>query len=33
MQQGNAEVLDWVMTAPVAERGRILRVIGAASPA
>ena len=33
MQQGNAEVLDWTMTTPVAERGRILRVVGAASSA
>jgi len=32
-QQGDAEVLDWVMTTPVSERGRILRVVGAVSPA
>jgi len=33
MQQGDAEVLDWVMTAPMAERGRILRVVGTTSSA
>jgi hypothetical protein len=31
--QGNAEVLAWAMTAPVVERGNILRVVGAAEPA
>ena len=31
--QGNAEVLAWAMTAPVVERGSILRVVGAAEPA
>ncbi len=30
LQQGNAEVLDWATTVPVRERGRILRVTGAA---
>ena len=30
VQQGDAEVLDWAMTTPVAESGRILRVVGAA---
>jgi len=33
VHQGDAEVLTWTMTTPVAERGRILRVVGAASPA
>jgi len=28
MQHGDAEVLDWATTAPVRERGRILRVVG-----
>src|SRR5215467_10704656 len=31
-QQGNVEVLDWAMTTPVAERGRILRVVGPPGP-
>ena len=30
VQQGDAEVLDWAMTTPVAESGRILRVVGTA---
>jgi predicted nicotinamide N-methyase len=30
VQQGDAEVLDWAMTTPVKESGRILRVVGAA---
>jgi predicted nicotinamide N-methyase len=30
MQHGDAEVLDWATTAPVRERGRILRVGGGA---
>ena len=30
VQQGNAEVLTWTMTKPVAESGRILRVVGTA---
>src|SRR5439155_4890406 len=29
VQQGDAEVLTWTMTTPVAERGQILRVVGA----
>ena len=33
VQQGDAEVLDWGMTTPMAERGRILRVVGTTSPA
>ena len=31
VQQGDAEVLPWTMTTPVAEAGQILRVVGAAS--
>src|SRR5262245_3540321 len=33
MQRGDAEVLTWEMTTPVAESGRILRVVGNATPA
>jgi len=33
VQQGDAEVLAWATTTPVRESGRILRVVGAASPA
>jgi predicted nicotinamide N-methyase len=29
VQRGDAEVLDWEMTTPIAESGRILRVVGA----
>ena len=32
VQQGDAEVLAWAMTTPVAESGRILRVVGAVAP-
>src|SRR5262245_31939756 len=32
-QRGKAEVLAWEMTTPVAESGRILRVVGNATPA
>jgi predicted nicotinamide N-methyase len=30
VQQGDAEVIPWTMTTPVAEAGQILRVVGAA---
>ncbi|HEY5865176.1 MAG TPA: hypothetical protein VI542_06430, partial [Candidatus Tectomicrobia bacterium] len=30
VQQGDAEVIPWTMTRPVAEAGQILRVVGTA---